>query len=755
MRRVILLLAVFLCGFSGEVYSDTYKISLYNLNDKAKTAQPGDTILIEPGRYLDVLIEVQARGRQESPIVIMASAPGEVVISGKSSLKFAGEWIEFSGFYFKDGTPPQGSSVVEFRLNGEAANFCRFTNSVIDSYNPLTRDIQYSYLLLYGRNNRVDYNSFLNKLNIGVTLIVMLDQERDQQNHHRIDHNYFGPKPVFGSNGAETIRVGTATQALKSSNTIIEKNFFEKCNGEVEIISIKSCDNIIRENTFFESQGVLALRHGDRNIAINNFFDGNNVRNTGGIRIVNADHKVYNNFFYRLKGERFFSALAVMNAVPNSLPNRYCHVKNVEIKGNTFIDCDHIQFGVGNDQERTLAPSDIRFTDNLIINKLISQPFEKIAPTDGFNFSGNKVLLASGSKLSEGFVSINDIKLPDLLDIKHTLKEECGQRWNILKRDEITISNKTISVKPGQDNILAALKEAAQGDVIELSEEGDYPVSSDIFIDKQITIKAKDGLKKRPVLRYNGQKKGNTVTIGNGANLTITGVAFSGMGEPGRSNPASGISTMAGMIKPYLLIIDNCEFFDFPEGSTVPVRGLKNTFSQKVVIKNSLFRAISADAINYAGERDDAGLYNVEELIVENCSFNRILGIGINVYRGGSDESTGGPKVEIKNCTFEDVCNKERGSVVRLIGAQVLDVMDCNFSNSGRGGVSIRLDETTFEKVTVSNCNFWNSGRILTMTGKVEKGKMYNIKPQYINAEAFNYKQVKGSQLEIKKIGVR
>jgi len=755
MKRLIILISFLMCSLTTHVYSETQKLSLLKLAEQITSAKPGDTLLILSGQYSDINLELKATGTKEMPIVIKAAVPGEVIITGKSSLKFAGEWLEFNGFYFKEGSPPAGNSVIEFRLNGEAANNCRITNTVVDSFNPSTRDISYSYLLLYGRHNRVDHNSFLNKLNIGVTLIVMLDQERDQQNFHKIDHNYFGHKPVFGSNGAETIRVGTATQSLKSSNTIIEKNYFERCNGEVEIISIKSSDNIIRENTFFESQGVLALRHGDRNIAEFNYFDGNNVRNTGGIRIVNADHIVRNNFFYRLKGERFFSSLAVMNAVPNSLPNRYCHVVNVDITGNAFIDCDHIQFGVGNDQERTLAPSDIRFSHNLIINRSLSYAFEAKAPTDGFQFSENRVGLAPGAKLPKGFREAKDVNLQNLLKVEHTKREDCGQSWNLpLSAQKVKLQD-IILVKPGQDNILVALVKANPGDIIELSDEGDYPISADILIDKQITIRSKEGLSSKPVVRYNGTKKGNIVTIGNGAELVIKGIAFSGMGEPGKSNPASGISTMAGMIKPYLLEVDNCEFFDFPEGSTIPIRGMKNTFSQKVVIKNSLFRAVSADAINFAGERDDAGLYNVEELIIDNCSFNRILGIGINVYRGGSDESTAGPKVDITNCTFEDVCNKERGSVLRLIGAQVLNVANSNFSNSGRGGVSIRLDETTFEKVTVSNCNFWNSGRILTMTNKVVQGKMFNIKPQYINADKFDYRSVSGSQLKLKNIGVR
>lgn len=755
MKRVIFIIIYLLFVCSSSLIAKNMKISLVDLNDKIGQVQPGDTVFITSGSYKDINIELKAFGTKSNPIVIMALNPGDVIVTGVSSFKIAGEWIEINGFYFKDGTPPTGSSVIEYRLGADVANNCRVTNCVIDSFNPGSREIGYSYVLMFGRYNRFDHNSLLNKLNIGVTFIVMLDQERDQQNFHSVDHNYFGHKPVFGSNGAETIRVGTATQALKSSNIIIEYNYFDRCNGEVEVVSIKSSDNVIRYNTFNECQGVLALRHGDRNIASNNFFDGNNVRNTGGIRIINAGHKVYNNVFYRLKGDRFFAALAVMNAVPNSLPNRYCQVKNVEIYNNVFIDCDHITFGVGNDQERTLAPDDVRFFKNRIVNSKISYPYEEKASVKGFLFKDNQVKLARGAKLTAGFIFNGNMDEGKLVENEAVVREKCGQSWNIPSENKTVKSNNIIKIQPGQDNILKALSQVKSGDIIELCEVGDYAVSSDIFIDFPITIRASESLGSKPVIRFNGSKRGNIITIRNGGELIIKGLALNGMSEPGKATASSGISTLAGMIQPYSLVVDNCEFFDYPEGSTVPIRGLKNTFSEKIIIRNSLFRAISADAINYAGEREDAGLYNVEELIIENCSFNRILGVGINVYRGGSDESTAGPEVNISNCTFEDVCNKERGSVLRLIGAQVMNISNCNFSNSGRGGVSIRLDEATFEKVKIKNCNFWNSGRILTMTNKVAEGQMLNIKPDYLNAAEFDYRTAKTSQLFIKNIGVR
>ena len=56
---------------------------------------------------------------------------------------------------------------------------------------------------------------------------------------------------TFGSNGGETLRIGTSHYSLSDSFTVVENNYFERTNGEVEIISVKSGKNQIRNNVFF------------------------------------------------------------------------------------------------------------------------------------------------------------------------------------------------------------------------------------------------------------------------------------------------------------------------------------------------------------------------------------------------------------------------------------------------------------------------------------------------------------------------
>lgn len=602
---------------------------------------------------------------------------------------------------------------------------------------------------MYGRRNRVDHCTFAGKLNLGVTLIVMLNEERSQQNFHRIDHNHFAPRPVYGSNGAETIRVGTSQQALRSSNTLIEENLFERCDGEVEVVSIKSSDNIVRRNLFFESQGVLALRHGDRNLVEENLFVGNGIRNTGGIRIVNAGHRVVRNTLVGIAGGRFFSALAVMNAVPNSLPNRYCLVEDVEIADNLFVDCSNIEFGTGRDLERTLAPERVTFERNTIVNKALTDPFIAVDRTDGFTFRGNKVALGRKCTLA-GFK--NAVPMLPVLPSEAEMRAGRGAARYCPAAVLCSRSEKVYTVRAG-DDLPAVVERAEAGSTVVLADAGgDYPVARAMVVRVPLTIRAA-GSGARPVVRFNGTKGDNMVTIADGGELRIEGIAFSGELEDGKALAKAGISTAAEMIRPYDLFVDDCEFADFGEGGFFAVKGTQSTFAGRVEIRNSLFRNLSGDAIHYAAERDDKGRYNADDMLIENCSFYRILGLPVNIYRGGSDESTAGPYVTVRNCNFEDCCNKERGSVMRLVGPQVLEIAGCNFSGSGRGGCSIRLDEATWETVSITRCNFWNAGRILSMTGNAVKGPLSELEPAYVDAAAFDFTQRDGSPLAEAGIG--
>src|SRR5207244_1424879 len=88
-----------------------------------------------------------------------------------------------------------------------------------------------------GQHNRLDHCYFEGHDPEGVRLQVEVE---DTPNEDRIDHNHFGPRPPLGRNGGETIRIGYSYQQTKNSRTIVEHNLFERCDGEIEVISSKS-----------------------------------------------------------------------------------------------------------------------------------------------------------------------------------------------------------------------------------------------------------------------------------------------------------------------------------------------------------------------------------------------------------------------------------------------------------------------------------------------------------------------------------
>jgi poly(beta-D-mannuronate) lyase len=168
-------------------------------------------------------------------------------------------------------------------------------------------------------HNRIDHNIFQNKNTPGhyITVYVTTDSEdvSYQSQYDRIDHNYFKKNSPRAVNEQESIRIGWSEMSKSNGYTTVEFNLFEDCDGDPEIVSVKSSDNTIRHNTFLKSYGTLSLRHGNRNrIEGNYFFGGNKPIGTspagstlyiGGIRIYGKDHVIINNDMQGLNGTKW------------------------------------------------------------------------------------------------------------------------------------------------------------------------------------------------------------------------------------------------------------------------------------------------------------------------------------------------------------------------------------------------------------------------------------------------------------------
>ena len=115
---------------------------------------------------------------------------------------------------FQDGYTAR-NEVISFRADSKKlAHNSRVTNTVIKNYSNPDRTQRDTWVAMYGKNNEFDHNHLEGKLNSGPTMIIRLNTEESQENNHFVHHNYFGPRPVLGSNGGETFRIGTSHYSL-------------------------------------------------------------------------------------------------------------------------------------------------------------------------------------------------------------------------------------------------------------------------------------------------------------------------------------------------------------------------------------------------------------------------------------------------------------------------------------------------------------------------------------------------------------
>jgi len=350
------------------VVATTHQVdSASQLASICRTAQPGDTITLPNGTYTDQHFSLKATGTKERPITLRAETPGKVILNGTSRLSIGGEHLVVDGLLFRGGALESGS-VVEFRgAKSPLARHCILRNTTIIDYNPPKIDTRYFWVSLYGADNKVENCWFSGQAHSGVTLCVWLDGAKPAR--HLIRRNYFGNRPRGNGNGFETIRIGTSGRSMTNARCVVSANLFEKCDGEIEIISNKSCENTYRRNTFLHCSGCFCLRHGNRCKVESNIFIGGDAKGVGGVRVVGEGHRVTGNHFSGTKG-RAGGAISLQTGIPDSPASGYVQVKDCVIDSNTFVDNPGALFALDAGYGRkgcTVLPESITITNNLMI----------------------------------------------------------------------------------------------------------------------------------------------------------------------------------------------------------------------------------------------------------------------------------------------------------------------------------------------------------------------------------------------------
>ncbi len=410
-----------------EVDGATLKVadtqSVKALKAEIENAKDGATITIAAGKY-ENLGEVIVKANN---VTIKPQVAGTVWLTGLTQLRLEGDGIIIDSLVFTEGGPAERFGGVRMMGNNNTlqnSTFYYFNHDYI--YKPDERRQEYPRYLwvsLWGKEGKLINNRFEGKQKRGTLIGVQKDETPD---NHLIANNLFLDQQSnqfneldikkavrYNGNSWEAIRIGDSTSSQWPSRSKIINNLMINMDGERELISIKSGENVISGNTIFESASLISLRHGKANTVSNNVILGNGKRLTGGIRIYDEDHIIQNNYITGTRGrEGLIEGNADLrggivintgiidvahgevldNAVKGKELNKQWTPKNVTINNNTLIDTE---WGIvyGNQTHRvslfdnsvvenTFTGANIHFSHNIVDNSAHPEFVSVRATTD-------------------------------------------------------------------------------------------------------------------------------------------------------------------------------------------------------------------------------------------------------------------------------------------------------------------------------------------------------------------------------------
>jgi len=422
----------------------------------------GDEIILANGTYdTDARIKFVGSGTAENPIIFRAETPGEVIFSGGFQMEIGGnenntgEYLVVEGFYWLGGYG--ASKVIQFRNGYYPAHHSTIQNCAMNGLAVHPDDeedgtsVKHNWIELYGTYNTVINCSFMNKSNAGNMILVELvynafappydDDDPDYQTintgcdlvGHSITNNYFykyakTESTLTNAGDSETIRIGTSDYQNVNSGTMVMNNYFVEADGENEIITNKSKNNSYINNTFRRSRGSLVLRHGSDATVEGNYFLGEDIDGTGGIRITDSNHVITNNYIQDcitvIDQSKWNNGITFIGGGDDSVEcddddseNGYQISENITVSNNSIVNTNaplfyNVNTVNNNDVEGTVADNLIYFAEeDPNVSNIISGDSPTSYSTIGTTliYSGNVYTGAALGVTNAGFTEDNGI----------------------------------------------------------------------------------------------------------------------------------------------------------------------------------------------------------------------------------------------------------------------------------------------------------------------------------------------------------
>ena len=371
---------------ADQVVDDSIAVSsVAQLSTALASAEPGDRISVAAGTYDAGTIRVARSGTKEKPITISAASIGTAAITGSAKIDLANASnVVVEGFVLATG--------LDVPVSAKAVRVTR---------NTFQGDRSGAFLNVAADDTEVDHNTFRNKTTEGVYLQVNGPGDKDMAKRVHVHHNFFFNHQFKGDNGGESIRFGLSGRQHGDARGLIENNLLEKADGDSEAISIKSSNNVVRNNTLINTRGTISLRHGAGTTVEGNIVIGG----SSGIRFFGNNHTIVNNVVQDSAG---LPMEVGGGEIKDDTDSTTAHesADNCLVAFNTLVGTGARVVRYGSD--KAFAPAGITMADNIMIGK----GGNAVAGTGGsLKFAGNLVSGSAGGTMPASGFKTADPKL--------------------------------------------------------------------------------------------------------------------------------------------------------------------------------------------------------------------------------------------------------------------------------------------------------------------------------------------------------
>lgn len=151
-----------------------------------------------------------------------------------------------------------------------------------------------------------------------------------------------------------------------------------------------------------------------------------------------------------------------------------------------------------------------------------------------------------------------------------------------------------------------------------------------------------------------------------------------------------------------IIHLENCNylFYSYP-----------SVMADSIVIRDSKFSGM-AGGINISGEKENRGLYNVEKMILAGNKFSNGKGILLNLYRGGSDESTLGPDLYFDHNQVRQYNAPGGEALIQLTGVQKSRILHNSFADTNQDNILMIYRDGSRARHVLKLNRFTNAGKI-------------------------------------------